>query len=83
MPLITATSAWQTTILSDDEVWQSRQDQRDVLVTADTPSGPDDTRGVLLRLGEAYDFKAGQTVSWRSASNRPGRTGIIHREVRT
>lgn len=66
MPLETVTTAWQSALLVADEIWQARTPNAQILVTAETPVGGSDLRGVLLHYGEARLFRAGQTVSWRA-----------------
>ena len=51
-------------------------------VTAETPAGIGDLRGVLLHYGDVRLFRAGQTVSWRAINApAPGSTIAIHHEV--
>ena len=82
MPLENATTTWQSATLTADEIWQARTPAVAVLVTAETPAGIGDLRGVLLHYGDVRLFRAGQTVSWRAINApAPGSTIAIHHEV--
>lgn len=82
MPLVNATTVWQSATLASDEIWQARTFSHAVLVTAETPGGPEDMRGIRLTLGEVRIFRAGQTVSWRAEPGpQDAYTAQLHREI--
>ena len=83
MPMFTASNSWQSVTLTTDEIWQLRSPVWQCLLTVETPTSAADLRGIRLQDGEVRVFRAGQTVSWRTAvpALPPGAECILHREV--
>jgi hypothetical protein len=79
MPLTTATTAWTSVTLAQDEIWQCRGGR--LLTTVETPSGDSDDRGIVLTEDSVRVFRNGQTVRYRTlqatGTEAPAR---LHRE---
>lgn len=82
MAMFNTTVSWQSATLTQDEIWQNRDNGHSVLTTVEVVSGDSDMRGIALAPGEVRIFRAGQTVRWRLVAETPLNVPVqIHREL--